>query len=210
MRVQLDNGSRTGGIGLVLAGLCLIGAIAFSGCSKQAAVQTATPAQSTVRVQRPTIERFDPAKYKGPTGRIVTSLKGDSMLYVYAAYSGRRGPMMLKSKDGTFVAPAGDYELLQYCMMQRGQYNKERPGITGGFGRSNRITITDGSTHNLKIGPPFTASIKVSQISPGTMQLDLQVTGVGGDKCRISAEAPGFQILSPSGKMLQEGKFRYG
>jgi hypothetical protein len=58
------------------------------------------------------------------------------------------------------------------------------------------------------------ASISVGRSSSDRVSFNLKIVGRGGETCSIKhglgSNAPRFQILSQSGKLLQEGSFKYG
>ncbi len=162
---------------------------------------------------RPSIVVFDPAKYKGKTGKIVLPFKGESFLYAYKIDQGKQTPYILKSKTGTFAAPVGSFRLLQYYASY-GTSKGGRPWrLSGRFDKPLAIKVGSGTTYQIKGGAPFTAWVKVQQSVRSRVSMDLVVLGRGGERCTIysaSRKDPRFRILSKTGKVLQEGKFEYG
>lgn len=198
---------------LTLAGACLglAGAIMLPGCGTKSSVQSTPPTQVGAQPARPRIQRFDPAGYKGKTGKIVTNFKHESRLYMYKVDGGKRTPYEMNSKNGVFVVPVGQYEFLQYLVMPSSTAASRAPAVSGRYEKQLLIAVTDGSTYKLKAGPPFAASIKVAQRGADNVQMDLLLVGSGGERCTLmSSKAPEFQVVAKSGSLLQEGKFKYG
>jgi len=162
----------------------------------------------------PKMVTFDPATYKGKTGQIVTPLKGDVSLNLLKSGEDTRFELVeIKGQDGKFVVPTGDYRVMS-C-----DQAIVRDGTTWDISHnalpsSQKLAVTPGSKSELNIGPPYTASIKVDSIHNKKLNLSLAITGHSGEKCSIvnqsTSKAPGFQILSKSGDVLQEGTFEYG
>ena len=82
--------------------------------------------------------------------------------------------------------------------------------ISGRYDKPVAIRVSRGSVYRLKAGPPLTAYVRVSQRGANAVTMDLKLTGRGGEHCTISSKEPRFRVLSRSGKVLQEGKFKYG
>jgi len=129
------------------------------------------------------------------------------VLYLYRIDSKSQTPYMLKSGNGVFKAPVGKYRLLGYDSPVTG---RREPIVSGRYRNPPVIAVTDGSTYRLKAGPPLVASIAVSQTGRNYVTMDLRLTGRGGEQCMISTKEPRFQVLSKAGRVLQEGKFKYG
>jgi hypothetical protein len=181
--------------------MALACAALLSGCGSEALFSP--------RTQRPSIVHIDAAKYKGNAGTIILPLKGDSFVYLYRTDTRKEAPYQLTSKDGVFKAPAGKYQLLMYYVTSKDR-GRRGPMISGRYSKPITISVSRGSTYRLKAGPPLTASIRVSQRGANAVTMDLMLTGRGGEQCTISSKEPRFQVLSRAGKVLQEGKFKFG
>ena len=196
-------GSKRFGLAASAGALCLALACAglLSGCGSRALFSS--------RPERPSIVQIDAARYKGKAGKIILPVKGDSFVYLYRPDTRKQTPYQLTSKDGVFKAPAGKYQLLMYYVTSK---DRGRRGlmISGRYKKPITISVSRGSTYRLKAGPPITASIKVSQRGANAVTMDLLLTGCGGEQCTISSKEPRFRVLSKAGKVLQEGKFKYG
>lgn len=159
----------------------------------------------------PKYTKFDPSKYHGPSGRIATTLKGDLILSVFKNKSQCMPEMLsVDGKDGCFILPAGEYRMLS-CM--------QSVNLKGSVWRlsssANRtLTVGENSTQDLNFGPPYMASISVGRSSGDRASFNLKIVGRGGETCSIrhdmDSKPPRFQILSQSGKLLQEGSFKFG
>ena len=153
---------------------------------------------------------FDPLTYAGPTGKIVTPLKGDLALSLLGTRGGGRMQLLkLTSEDGAFIAPTGDYRLMS-CD-QAVTHGGSEWRLSSRVGRS--FNVLPGSSLQLDLGPPYTASVQVGGMRGDRVDLRLKMIGQAGESCSItggSSAPPGFQILSMTGQVLQEGKFRYG
>jgi len=154
---------------------------------------------------------FDPAAYKGPTGRIVTPLTGRLSSRLWRTDSdGGTVQFSIRGVDGVFTAPAGEYRL--FACYQDLTHKGVSWSVTSTLIRS--FSVKPGSSVRLDIGPPYTASVRVASSGKNRIDLGLEITGRAGEKVSITRGGrggePGFRIISTSGKVLQEGRFRYG
>lgn len=174
-------------------------------------VFAAKPSKGPARLERPSFVRFDPAKYRGQTGKIILSIKGPAMaMLVERDKTGRRTYYELNSKSGTFLAPVGAFQLAGYMVYAPKQDKRGAPMLTGRYEKEPLVRVSGGRTCRITVGPPLTASAKVTQTGK-TVTIDLLMRGRGGERCTAyGKEAPGFRILSKSGQLLQQGKFKYG
>jgi hypothetical protein len=155
---------------------------------------------------------FDPTTYKGPTGKIVTPLRGDLSLMVYGhGPEGATGWYRLTSKDGTFVSPAGDMSLGTCDQVVTCDGSQWR--LTSWV--LQIVDVTPGSVSQVNIGPPYTASVHVDSTRDSRIRLSLGIHGRAEESCALTrdgrSDVHGFQILAMNGQVLQEGRFRtYG
>ncbi len=159
----------------------------------------------------PEIVDYNPLTYQGPTGKIAVPLKGDLTLSLLGTRTGDRMRLMtLKSKEGVFTAPTGEYRLLSCDQIV--SHGGAQWRLSSRTERS--FSVTPGSSLRLDIGPPYTASIEVGRAEGNRMDLSLKMVGRAGESCAIlgggNSGPPGFQILATTGQVLQQGKFRYG
>jgi hypothetical protein len=151
--------------------------------------------------------------YEATTGSISLPYKGKVELNLrkedeqdrnrYTSYNG---------ENGSVVVPAGQYFLANYTLMTDDKngipvylYGSRNPDLP-----NTSFAIVAGKTHKLKFGPPFTAWVDVKQKN-NQVYMDFKMVGRNSEKCIIQTDkAPGFQILSQSGKILQSGSFEYG
>ncbi|MGC8861855.1 MAG: hypothetical protein ACP5R5_03665 [Armatimonadota bacterium] len=182
----------------------------------------------------PETTHFDPAAYRGPTGKIVTGLQGKVSLSLQRDERRGQRPRLLvvDTDNGTLTIPSGKYVLWMYDqeitrdgvrwrVTSRGPLRVLLQPITKDGVRS-RVTssiirfleVKPGGSLRLDIGPPYVASVLASSAGKNRVNISLEVVGRAGEYVSIvkgeGSEPPGFQILSMNGKVLQEGKFRYG
>jgi hypothetical protein len=164
------------------------------------------------RMERP--KPFNAHAYKGSVGKISVPYKGKVRLYL----NGTGSDPIAKSRayvgeNGTVTAPIGQYAL-QYYELQGQDGSRNQVVLSGSVRkRTTNITVKTGQTQQIVIGPPVTASIDVKQIGQDKVVMNLKAIGSGGDECSLRSSdgsAPGFQILSSTGKILTRGSFKYG
>ncbi len=166
----------------------------------------------------PKTELFNPETYKGPVGNVVLSSKGETMLSLLKIENGKPGGIiMVNTKSAELKLPIGKYDLLNYTSKVQGRDGKTW-ALSGGPADPAKpiaFDVTLAKTVNLKIGAPLTASIKVTQKGNKTVNMDLLMLDIGGNKCQItqdggSSAPPGFVVLSKSRMALMSGNFAYG
>jgi len=159
------------------------------------------------------MEDFDPVQYQGRKGSIVVPHKGESSLRLQE----EGGKLIrLHTKDGVLVAPAGTYRLVSFEAVGKDENNQEWearcyfPPRTPG-----KVSVTDGSSQDVKVGPPFRASVSVTPKGQDQATFDLKLTGSDGNQYTIArkggrSEPPSFQVISKSGEILWQGRLEYG
>jgi hypothetical protein len=191
---------------LLILGLALVLAL---GLSAYRARVGSGPADTNERYVR-----FSPRTCEGQTGKIVVPYHGESALFTTEGDPDNpRRTVQFDSKNGTFVVPAGTHKLSVFYAYARsgGQVTWSARSTP----RVSKVSVKPGQTVSLDVGPPFTASVEVPQIEGKYFYTSLNFTGRGGEDVQIqrvvgTAKEPGFQMLSPSGKVLMQGTFRYG
>lgn len=156
------------------------------------------------------VEQFEPAKYQGETGTIVLGYKGESSLEAYQR-DGTKA-LRLSTNDGIVKAPVGNYHVMGYQALAKEQSGAEwvarcSPGA--------RVSVKAGSSTELKLGPPLTASITVKTRGKDQVSMDLKLAGVDGGQYTISKkggrdEPPSFVALNKAGQVVWKGRFSYG
>jgi hypothetical protein len=76
------------------------------------------------------------------------------------------------------------------------------------------ITVVANQTTMMKIGPPYTPTLKV-ETQDKVARLALEVRGIGHEKvdCEVAGitqSKPKFRITDPQGKVVEQGNFEYG
>ena len=155
---------------------------------------------------------FNPSRYNGKVGKVITTLKGKSELDVCNVEDVHAGTITVtKSQNGVFILPVGYYQLLHYYTTAPGKREGTITGIGGDFPSGTGLIVEEGKSFKLRAGAPLTAFVAASQRSRDRFSLKLKLTGAAGEHCvSLGSKLPEFQVLSPSGKLLQEGKFSYG
>ncbi|MEW6026336.1 MAG: hypothetical protein AB1599_03455 [Planctomycetota bacterium] len=70
--------------------------------------------------------------------------------------------------------------------------------------------VTSGSSEQLKIGPPFTASVDVKNKQNNQASITFNLKDNAGNSYTIYNSEPSFQVISHSGETLWQGKFQFG
>lgn len=198
----------------------LLAALGFAGlwgCSTHQNTAPPMPKRAPVVSQdasMPNIENFDPAKYKGKTGKIAIPSKGASFIALRKMKDPKRWDMLeARAKNGEFILPVGKYRLLSYSARIK---DKNNVNWSISSNKSTDILVKSGLVQKISLAePPFVVSTKAEQMNSNQINIDLSIIGRGGDECSIQCsdshvKPPRFQILSKSGQVLQEGSFQYG
>jgi hypothetical protein len=203
---------------VLAAGVCF--AVAVSSPTMEVKPAVKPLAVAATAVVAPKFEAFDPAKYTGKTGKITLPYAGTSMLLMRKFENGKLGDyMQVMGKEKTIVVPVGTYKVATLSMTTKDKDGKQWSILCSPVSddKARALDIKAGATIVLPACEPITASIDVKQ-NADKVTMSLQMLGAGGDKCTIqqmaqagtAPEAPGFQVLSKSGKVLMSGKFQYG
>ncbi len=151
---------------------------------------------------------FDFAAYQGGTGTISVPYRGECVLVL----ADGRKLFRLTAKDGLLKCPVGDYGLQSYSISAA-----DAKGVmwtASSYEAGTRVSVTPGDPAVLEIGPPFTASVKVSRgKTEDGINVDLVVSDCSGASCSIRAtpeNPPAFQMVSASGAVLFERNLEYG
>jgi hypothetical protein len=162
------------------------------------------------------VEEFNPATYKGSTGKIVMSYKGDSMLTVMTMNNPKR--LRLTAKDGVALAPVGSYTPLQFeAELADKDGNEWAASSTLVAKDPNQISVQPDISCEIKVGPPLKASVSIDKGGNKDDEyfLSLELTGVDGGSYSVRKLgkddwAPGFEFIDSAGKVVWQGKFEYG
>ena len=159
------------------------------------------------------VEAYDASQDQGSKGSIVLPFKGRSTLELI----GEGGKMVrLSTQDGTIAAPAGTFRPVSYEAIGKSEDGNEWAATCTLSSRSlGTLTVAEGSSQYLRVGPPFTASVSVKTKGQNEATLDLKLVGVDGNQYTIMrrdgrGEPPAFQVIALSGETLWQGKFEYG
>ncbi|MDD4873266.1 MAG: hypothetical protein PHR77_22145 [Kiritimatiellae bacterium] len=162
------------------------------------------------------VSDFSAASYKGETGKIKVAFVGDSHLI---AECGKLGQKNFSSSNGIFTVPAGKLTIRNFETVAQDKSNRKwiAKGNYHGVGDPvGTVDVTSGNLHELKIGPPLKASIKVtfSALSDSISMNPVYVDGNGGEYMVCSDDrkgtAPQFQLVDGENKVVMSGKFVFG
>jgi len=131
---------------------------------------------------------------------------------------------------GQCLPPGRQWQLPggQYTAVYAGVEKKDASGIVwtfsgglasaaGDLGVLDFFEIKPGETTGIKIGPPFVVKTEVQRAGPGSVSVDLVLTGCAGEQyradfqrngCRVTE--PTFKIVDEKGTVLVADKFQYG
>lgn len=163
--------------------------------------------------QRTRVEEFDPASHSGPVGKIIVPYPDSRLLT--SAESRSRIYTWLRAKDGVALAPVGTLRVLAYMATvvdkNGGKWNVQCSPASA----ARTIQVREGAEQKLDIGPPYEASIVVTEREKDKVSLDLKITGRGIDRFTFvpqkrASKLPGFKVFDYSGHLLWQGSFRYG
>ena len=156
------------------------------------------------QVKSSAVKPFDPTEYKGATGTIILPYKGESALTL----RGEKENIRLTTADGTFKAPTGDYAVNSYEASSKDEKNVKWTAST--YLYKTKISVKGGSSEELEIGPPFTASIDVKNRSDSQVSMTFNLKDKEGNSYSIYNSEPSFQVISQSGDAFWSGKFKFG
>jgi len=157
------------------------------------------------------VEEFDPAQYDGPMATI--TWPGEQSGELMLVDQKRNKMVRTPAASGRAQMRTGTFSLFRYVMKKHDDSNVEW-AATGALGMTAVPLVAD-STHELKAGPPFAASVAVQTGAAGREVLSFNVKDVGGNSCSFTRSGsrtapPGFEIRDETGKALFSGKFEYG
>lgn len=158
-------------------------------------------------------EDFDPMHYKGEMGNLVFPYKGKSLLYLYTNLKSKRPRLLrLSTTTGLMMAPVGiSHCLSSYFAFAKDNYGTEWEAFCAP--RIREITVESGSSQQLEIGPPFTASIDIKSKGADEVEFNLKMLDLGGNRAYISKSDSRsdawFQIITPSGDIVWQDKFTF-
>ena len=154
---------------------------------------------------------FKPAEYRGVTGVVRTPYRGSCSL---TTRHGRdQEQVRYVSENGSFTLPVGTHKPQEFVVSMKAPVGEKWEGESRLIPRK-LIEVKRDAPQELKLGPPYTAQISVSEHS-GKAYLSLRCQDVGGYDAVIqqtgrNAAAPGFVILDKAGNTLFSGKFAFG
>ena len=165
-----------------------------------------------VSTSRSKVEVFDPATYTGPTATITFPHQLSGQLHLRDT---RRNKIMLvRLAGGKAQMCTGTFRPVQYVVEA-----SDRQGVRWGARTvllgTPPIVLAANSTHELKVGPPFTAAMSIRKRGSASDVLYLRVTGVGGKtysftKAGRRPPAPQFEVKNESSEVVFTDKFAYG
>jgi len=163
------------------------------------------------------VEQFDPSQYEGPMGVIVVPYEDRASLQVMSM--GEDDTILeLSSDNGRFQAPVGEYWLWMFTAKKTDEDGSEWHATSFlAMADDDELSVqADGET-TLEFGPPFTASILVSEDEEeDEVGLFLQFVDSRGNEYSIAradweeATPPRFEVRSSSGELALKGQFEYG
>jgi hypothetical protein len=124
-------------------------------------------------------------------------------------------PLDLKFMAGSDSAVAGAYRVQSVQLLAEGE-GPDGWGLSGSFGgREPELTIREGRTTRLEAGLPLKVEPQVTVDEDRTLSIRLRISGVAGETYRWSPRdrslsKAGFEIVDPSGKVVESGQFEYG
>lgn len=199
---------KTGGVVLTLVGsLWGLFAIVFGGLFAFFLVMGLRSMQ---------VEDFDPAAFKGKTGRIILTHKAESELVMMGMGGMSAKRLRFKTTDGVITAPEGKYFPFEYTAFARDQAGKKWKASCMLFrGSGDQLSVIAESPRDLTVGPPFIAKVTVTREPGGEVGIDLKVTGSCGNSYTLQQAdsdnaPPGFEVIGPDGKVVLKDKFHFG
>jgi len=162
----------------------------------------ALPDGSAIRLQNtePSLGTLDVAS----SHLVLTLFSGDCFLY-------------LAGSQGRWQVPAGNFTtaFLQLCARDQAGARWQLTG-SNQRGKLQTITVREGETLALKVGPPLAVKTDITQ-SRDIVSIGLSLAGQAGEEYTADAKKngttvppPKLRILDEAGKVLASGAFQYG
>jgi hypothetical protein len=148
------------------------------------------------------------------TGQIRASCGGTGTLVLKIPKT--KKTVTFTAEDSVFIVPAGKYQLWYYTCTKKDAEGNEWSAKTGLGSRDDEVfDLAAGAVREVKVGPPFSASVKAKTQSDRRVGLDLKIAGTGGDSYRFSCKGtkvsnPGFALTDKNGRKVLTGSFQYG
>jgi hypothetical protein len=132
--------------------------------------------------------RFDPATYKGPTGKIVLASHNKEFSVFFDIDKGKFYP--LHTSNGTIIAPTGNYTLSSVGITAVNSNNarwavicRPEPGIP--------LSIKQGETKVLDVDQHFTARVDMKQNgSKANCSLVIKTAAIGSVRLVLTIQTP--------------------
>ena len=165
-----------------------------------------------ISTSRSKVEAFDPAKCTGPMATITFPHQLSGQLHLKDAKRNRN--VLVRLAGGKAQMRTGTFHPLRYVAEASDQQGV-RWGAHAWLLGTPPIVLTANSTHELKMGPPFTAALSIRKRGSASDVLYLRLTGVGGRaysfmKAGRRPPPPQFEVKNESGEVVFCDKFAYG
>lgn len=155
---------------------------------------------------------FDSATYQGATATV--SWPGGVSGELTLSDTDTRRRERVNVSDGKGTMRTGTFQPVQYALKKQddaGVAWEARGWIT----EVSTFTLAEGGTHELQLGPPYTAEVKVGKQRGDKTTLSLKLAGSAGETCSFfkagtRVPPPGFEIIDEEGEVAFSGKFEYG
>ena len=155
-------------------------------------------------------DKFDTSKYKGATAYLKSSYAGEQSFT--ASVDGKKSTSF-STTNGIFTTPAAKLKITQYSVSGRDN-SHVLWSVNGRFWQGKEQEVIEGIDNTLKIGPPFTAGVKMNW-SGALKQIELSpiCADSEGNEYKISSSSKsvlGFEFLDQSGSVIWKGNFEAG
>ena len=155
---------------------------------------------------------FDPATHQGATATVCWPGGGSGELTLSDTETRQR--QRVSMADGKGTMRTGTFQPVQYVLKEQDEAGvawEARAWIT----EVSSFTLAEGGTHELQLGPPYAAEVKVAKQSSGQPTFSLKLSGSAGETCNFykagnRAAPPKFEVVDEEGEVAFSGKFEYG
>lgn len=155
-----------------------------------------------------TLEPAEPAM-----GHVVSS----SPAYRVLVSSDEYGMLVVDGTDGEQVPlPESRWKVVNYTIDATASKGA-RTAVTATFSHDlPEVVVGGGGPAKLPFGVPFQLAVTASRASERSVALSLEILGAGGARCTAlyikgrQPPEPRFEVRSPDGKTVCQGKFEYG